>query len=136
MQLKKYCFFISKFLFFHKFCKYTHIVNCFPRNFWLSLLFIYLSFKALDQKQLWMRQMRGLKFVGEVSSEFLRNKFWRNLRSTNSMADHRQRPQASTLYVKIRFLWNKTHSGWNKVSWRKIEKLIFMFSLGYFIHKV
>ena len=26
------------YLFFHMFCMYTHIVNCFPRNFWLFLL--------------------------------------------------------------------------------------------------
>ena len=30
--------FISTFTFFHIFCMYTHIVNCFPRNFWLPLL--------------------------------------------------------------------------------------------------
>ena len=37
-QLKKIGFFISTFPFFHMFCMYTHLVNCFPRNFWLPLL--------------------------------------------------------------------------------------------------
>ena len=34
----KNCFLISTFPFFHMFCTYTHIVKCFQRNFWLSLL--------------------------------------------------------------------------------------------------
>ena len=54
--IEKKCFFTSAFPFSHMFCMYTHIVNCFPRNFWLSL-FIILIIHISPKNILWQNDL-------------------------------------------------------------------------------